>query len=321
MQRSKEIICGIYKIKNIVNNKFYIGSSKNINGRWYNHTSDLKRNEHHSAHLQRAWNKYGAENFQLEIVEQCNEYDLLVREQYYMDLWNPLDINIGYNVAKEAAKPPVDPERSRRNAKANWANGKWDNQLKPFERIDPNTGEVKEYRSSSEAEADGFSQQSISACCNGKKASYANYYWRFLDGSTPESAAAYEKVFIRVRGIKDDGTIIELSSFDECKALGFNYGKIRACCEGQRGRRTHNGYKWSFIDEYKQSVAACKATPTHAETFCKRIVRESLDGADIRFYDSQAAAQVDGFDQRKISLCCLGKRKTHGGYRWRFCEA
>lgn len=312
--------CGIYKIINTSNGKYYIGSSARVGKRWAEHRWALRNKIHHSIHLQHAWDKYGASCFKLELIEECPKTILLEREQYYIDLLNPLDINIGYNVAKEAAKPPVDPERSRRNAKANWANGKWDNQLKPFERIDPNTGEVKEYRTSTEAEAEGFSQQSISACCNGKKASYANYYWQFLDGSTPESAAAYEKVFIRVRGIKDDGTIIELSSFDECKALGFNYGKIRACCEGQRGRRTHNGYKWSFIDEYKQSVASIKATPTHAETFCKRIIRESLDGADVKIYDSQAAARLDGFDQRKVSLCCLGKRKTHGGYRWKFYE-
>lgn len=318
---NEKTICGIYKITNTVNGKFYIGSSVRIKQRWRNHRSDLRGNRHHSVHLQNAWNKYGEAAFVHSIIEECSKETLLEREQYYMDLWNPLDINVGYNVAKEAAKPPVDPERSRKNAKANWASGKFNSQLKPFERIDPNTGEIKEYRTSAEAEADGFSQQSISAACNGKKASYANYYWRFLDGSTPESTTVYEKVFIKVRGVKlTDGSIIELSDFDECHALGFNYGKIRACCEGQRGRRTHNGYKWMFVDDYKQSAASVNTKPTHAETFCKRVIRESLDGIDVKFYDSQAATKEDGFDQRKVSMCCLGKRKTHGGYKWKFCE-
>lgn len=30
-------ICGVYKIKNIVNDKFYIGSSKDIKKRWKQH--------------------------------------------------------------------------------------------------------------------------------------------------------------------------------------------------------------------------------------------------------------------------------------------
>ena len=30
-------ICGVYKIKNIINNKIYVGSSKDIKNRWYQH--------------------------------------------------------------------------------------------------------------------------------------------------------------------------------------------------------------------------------------------------------------------------------------------
>lgn len=315
VQKSKQRISGIYEIVNKVNGHRYIGSSINILNRWYDHKYDLRKQIHHSKYLQAAWNKYGAENFAFNIIKECDANILISQEQDYLDSMKP-----EYNIEKIAAKPPSDPDRSRKTMKANWASGKFDNQLKPFERIDPNTGEVKEYRTSSEAEVEGFSQQSISAACNGKKASYANYYWRFLDGTTPEPSAAYEKVFIKVRGTKDDGSAIELSNFDECHVLGFNYGKIRACCEGKRGRRTHSGYKWSFIDDYKQNVANAKSVPTHAETFCKRVIRESLDGTDVKLYESQAAAQSDGFDQRKISLCCLGKRKTHGGYRWRFSE-
>lgn len=304
---------GIYKITNIVNNRCYIGSSVQIGIRFQQHKSRLKKDKHHSQYLQRAWNLHGESSFIFEILEKCDESIHLIREQFYMDTLKP-----EYNVEKIAGKPPQHPEISRKTMKAIWASGKFDNQLKPFERIDPNTGEVKEYRSSSEAEVDGFLQQSISAACNGKKASYANYYWRFLDGSTPESTAAYEKIFIKVRGTKDDGSILELFSFDDCNVLGFSYGKIRACCEGQRGRRTHNGYKWNFIDNYKQEVASDSKARTFSEVFCKRVIRESVDGIDIKFYESQAATKLDGFDPRKVSMCCLGRRKTHGNYKWNF---
>lgn len=306
-------VSGIYKITNHVNKKCYIGSSVQIGIRFQQHKGRLRKNAHHSQYLQRAWNLHGEESFTFEVLERCEESKHLEREQYYMDTLHP-----EYNVEKVAGKPLRHPEVSRQTMKANWASGKFDNQLKPFERIDPNTGEIKEYGCSTEAELDGFSQQSISACCTGKKNSYANYYWRFLDGTTPESTMAYEKIFIKVIGTKDDGTTVELASFDECNVLGFNYGKIRACCEGQRGRRTHNGYAWKFIDDYKQGVAIIKAVPTHAEIFYKRVMCKSLDGTDIKLYESQAAAKLDGFDQRKVSACCLGKRKTHGGFRWNF---
>jgi predicted GIY-YIG superfamily endonuclease len=35
-------VCGIYRIRNLVNGKFYIGSSKDIRERYLHHTSDLR---------------------------------------------------------------------------------------------------------------------------------------------------------------------------------------------------------------------------------------------------------------------------------------
>jgi len=80
------MISGIYKIKNIVDEKYYIGSSKNINRRWDKHRWRLRSNKHENIILQRAWNKYGEENFIFEIVEECETYMLLELEQKYLNL-------------------------------------------------------------------------------------------------------------------------------------------------------------------------------------------------------------------------------------------
>ena len=65
--------CEVYKITNKINGKFYIGSSINITDRELRHKSDLSCGTHHSKHLQRAYDKYGKENFKFEILELCNE--------------------------------------------------------------------------------------------------------------------------------------------------------------------------------------------------------------------------------------------------------
>lgn len=78
---------GIYKIENKITNKMYIGSSKNISVRFIHHKSLLENNKHHSLHLQRAWNKYGKENFEFSIIEECSIKILLEREQYYLDFY------------------------------------------------------------------------------------------------------------------------------------------------------------------------------------------------------------------------------------------
>ena len=52
---------GIYRIKNIINNNCYYGSSKDINKRWNKHKNELNKDKHGNILLQRSWNKYGKE--------------------------------------------------------------------------------------------------------------------------------------------------------------------------------------------------------------------------------------------------------------------
>lgn len=81
--------CGIYKITNIINGKCYVGSSKNITKRWYEHKRRLRNGTHHSEYLQRSFNKYGEENFIFAVLELCEPDELLVFEQRYFDEVKP----------------------------------------------------------------------------------------------------------------------------------------------------------------------------------------------------------------------------------------
>ena len=92
--------CGIYKITNTITNKCYIGSSIDINIRWNQHRNALKSNKHHSKKLQRSYNIHGEENFNYEIIEECDKDNLLIREQYYIDLLD--GYKNGYNSVPKA---------------------------------------------------------------------------------------------------------------------------------------------------------------------------------------------------------------------------
>lgn len=89
---------GIYKIKNLVNEKFYIGSSNNVKRRWMEHNKLLRGNKHPNIYLQSAWNKYWEFNFEFSILEYCNLENLIEREQFFLDLLKPHDREIGYNL-------------------------------------------------------------------------------------------------------------------------------------------------------------------------------------------------------------------------------
>lgn len=63
-------LSGIYCIRNLSNDKCYIGSSKNVFNRVRCHISQLNNNSHANNLLQRDWNEYGATDFIIEILEE-----------------------------------------------------------------------------------------------------------------------------------------------------------------------------------------------------------------------------------------------------------
>lgn len=88
---------GIYQIVNKANGKRYIGSAKCFKVRWRAHLSYLNRNQHHSRALQRAWNLYGKDSFEFEIISYVPVDRLIDVEQIKIDSLRP-----EYNVCKIA---------------------------------------------------------------------------------------------------------------------------------------------------------------------------------------------------------------------------
>ncbi|AIG27436.1 hypothetical protein EGH10_20865 [Brevibacillus laterosporus] len=98
---------GVYKITCLVNRKIYIGSSKDAEKRHFQHWQALKRGTHHNIHLQRAWAKYGEENFSFEIIEKLDgpPNKLIEREQYWLDQTKCYMSEVGFNIATRAGTP------------------------------------------------------------------------------------------------------------------------------------------------------------------------------------------------------------------------
>lgn len=101
---------GIYKILNIENGKFYIGSAVALNIRKNNHFSLLRYNKHFNQKLQASFNKYGEENFKFEIIEKCDKNNLINKEQYYVDILKPK-----LNLRTKIVNSPLGTKQSKKH--------------------------------------------------------------------------------------------------------------------------------------------------------------------------------------------------------------
>lgn len=96
--------CGIYIIKNKVNDKFYVGSSKQLLKRLQEHRCRFKKKDGINKYIQNAYDKYGEENFEYSIIEYCEICDRLDREQYYLTLLEP-EYNLSLQVVANKGLP------------------------------------------------------------------------------------------------------------------------------------------------------------------------------------------------------------------------
>jgi group I intron endonuclease len=110
-QKYKETLppMGIYQIRNIVNGKILIGSSKNLHGKSNSYKFQLQHGSHMNSALQNDFNKFGTDNFLFEIVDNLEpkegvgyDYtdDLITLEELWIEKLQPFGER-GYNKMKK----------------------------------------------------------------------------------------------------------------------------------------------------------------------------------------------------------------------------
>ncbi|MEH7116030.1 GIY-YIG nuclease family protein [Neobacillus vireti] len=210
---------GIYVIFNLFNNKFYIGSSKNIYNRLNEHFRKLKQNNHHNIHLQRAYNKHSDFfiSFLLEKVDHCD--DLLIREQYWIDELNAC--NDGYNILPTAGNNSGYKHSDEVKRKISQSN-------KGKKLSEETIAKMKDRKITSET------KRKLSEIHIGMK------------HSKETKKKISESQYISVKQLSKDGELIKIwdSMTTAQNEGGFTKAHISKCCLGKR--KTHGGFMWEF---------------------------------------------------------------------------
>lgn len=103
---------GVYQIRNRVTGDIYIGSTaRNFRVRWAQHRNALARNKG-SRHLNRAWFKYGPDQFEFSVLIVCAPENVLMFEQRAIDALKP-----AYNLSPTAGNTTgiaCSPEKAKK---------------------------------------------------------------------------------------------------------------------------------------------------------------------------------------------------------------
>lgn len=270
-----DIICGIYMIRNIINEKKYIGKSFDIKKRWSNHKYELNKGIHGNSHLQSAWNKYGRDNFVFSIVEECAEDELDNKETYWIDKLDTY--HNGYNQTEgggDGAHLPdevkakigaaskewwANPENRNRMSEARKGEGSfWYGKTFPEDMINklseshknPSEEIRKKYSESHKGKKLPEEQKrKIGEANKGKKVSEETRK------KISESKTGYQAPWARAVYCIELDKIFRCAT-DASKECGVPYSNIAMCLNGQRksaGKHPITGEKlhWVYADEWQ----------------------------------------------------------------------
>lgn len=302
-----EVISGIYKITCVPTQKIYIGQSRNIYKRWYNHSYALNVKRHRNSYLQRAWNKYGQDNFKFEIIDRCNINELDNKEKYYIQKFNSMNKDCGFNLDSGGQHPKLSHETIKKLKRISG---------KPVVQFDIYGNEVAKYRTIDEASKKcSINKSSIIECCKFKTRLAGQFQWRF-NSKNVDCMMLTDCNHRNVLQFDKNGMFLKqyISVKEASNATGVSQSGIVCTCERKQSHA--GGYIWRYITLDLSNYAY-----RHNSWESATIAQLDLKGRVVNIFNTMKdGAKSIAINYCNISDACRGLQKTAGGYLWRYVE-
>jgi len=334
----------IYKIFNTVNEKFYIGQTRNFEKRINEHVWSLKKNKHYNKKLQRAWNKHGQENFRFSIVEQVPADDLNKVEQSYLDIGAP------YNIAKSVLNPFMGVRYERKQS--GW-------KKLALVSVCFNTGEIKEFGSKVEAlkenSLEGRRIHLISNKLPNKTVLLAHERAWFIRSDVGEDFIqglknSKDRIIFLLKALNEEKIVLEkrfaLNSpvrrtcvktgkvciFKKITATGSKKSNIcgvkRSCLNPDI---SYKGFFWEYVfspslryearirlkqESYNKNQTRQSIVMSNRKVKFTEVVRTDIVTGDRYTYDGLQSVKKDGFCSKSVWQF-LDRAVPHRGFLWK----
>ena len=271
-------------IKLKTDHRCYIGSSKDIGKRIDAHFRRLFINKHHCIRLQRCYNKYGKENFEIIVINLCEIQDLKTKEKYYIDLHDSYNTglnstpvvfsgNIGFKHSQETKQ-----KISKNNARY------WKGKRFPKHVYEASKEALKKRRG---IPRDAITKEKI------KNSHLNNGYFH--------SKETKEKISKNLKG-KTKGKKL---SEETKKKIGI----------GNKGKKRTT----EFIKQMSLTRKGKYMEELHPKS--KEVNQFSKEGIFMKTWSCATEVQrILNIKQANISKVCLNLRNYAGGFKWQFAN-
>jgi group I intron endonuclease len=271
---------GVYQIRCLITGQIYIGSAVNMTKRWAGRRRCLQQAAHRNQHLQKAWNKYGEENFEFTVLEYVKRAFLLRAEQAWIDKSQCTNRKIGFNIYPIAGSP------------GNTFVQVWEG------FIDPKGNEVTITNLERFCQEQGLNRSSMSSLARGKGKLKSYKGWTHKNSVRQRDYIKTYDGFIDSDGHLV-GPITNLAAF--CREQGLDNTHMVAVAHGRIC--SHRG--WTHKDGRQ------KSEPKVYTGFI------NPDGQRVLIANLRAFCREQGLQPVRMHQLKNSQRKSHKGWTWR----
>jgi hypothetical protein len=282
----------IYRTTNLINGKIYIGQHS---------TNNLKDGYKGSGLLiSKAFKKYGKEYFKFEIIEFSDSREYLDElEKKLINDQKALNNEIGYNIHQGGLGGSSYKKINQYELDGTYIRT-WDAIIIASQELN-------------------LSYKTIQNCAKGLKPSCGGYLWKdFNEFYDCQNIQAFEdKSVKKINQYTLEGKFIEQwNSISEAgKKLNLNESSIGKCCRKEPSTHQIGGFIWRYSNDV---IGQSDISSINYKS--KKIIEQyTLEGKYLNTYESISyAANAINSVSTNISKCCSGKRKSAGGYIWKY---
>ena len=302
----------IYKITNLLNQHCYIGqTSRDYKTRWEEHKKEAYEGSSlgYNFILHKAFRKYGIENFSFELLEECENSLLQDKEKYWISFYKSFsgDGFGGYNMTRGGEGNLLIPYEAVYKL---WNEGYTTTQI----------GQILGHdRSAIREILKGYDNYSVEeGIKRGRELQHGTNFKTHPKKEKKEKEKEKEKNFVVLQySIYGDFIAEYPNRLEAERNTGVSAKNIWAAIKN-KNNKTAGGFQWVYKGEFIPQDISKEQLNTK---YKQKVVQYSIEGEVLNEYESAAeAARQTNINSGTIRGVCQGKRKTAGGYIWRYKE-